>query len=286
MEEPEVALPPYLQRRIAKFVLGEMGQGIVTSHSPYIIEQFDPSQIVILDRDYAGKLTGTPIDGTQVKLKGLRAERRQFAEAVLSRAVLVVEGPTEAALFAAASTVMERSRPPERYTHFDLAGVTVFAASGDGDVPRHGPIFAALGKKAFSFYDKQAADLGADARAKLARFTKHWESPEKGIENLLVKGMPTSVTKRFLADVSTRSDYPANAGTYNASATDRDIAALATNVLKARKGDAHGYAAILVSHCQTADELPAIVRTILEDIHAALSGGDQGGDAPQQMELA
>ncbi len=286
MEEPEVALPPHTQRRIAKFVLGEMGQCIVTSHSPYIIEQFDPSQIVILDRDNAGKLTGTPIDGTQVKLKGLRAERRQFAEAVLSRAVLVVEGSTEAALFAAASTVMEGSRPPQRYTHLDLAGVTVFAANGDGDVPRHGPIFAALGKKAFGFYDKQATPLGADARAKLNRFMKHWESPEKGIENLLVKGMPVAVIRRFLADVSARSDYPANAGAYDTRATDRDIAALAINVLKARKGDSHGYAAILVSHCQSADELPATVRTILADIHATLSSGDQGGGAQEQMELA
>jgi putative ATP-dependent endonuclease of the OLD family len=43
MEEPEVALPPHTQRRVAKFVLAEMGQCIVTSHSPYVIEQFDPA---------------------------------------------------------------------------------------------------------------------------------------------------------------------------------------------------------------------------------------------------
>jgi putative ATP-dependent endonuclease of OLD family len=286
MEEPEVALPPHTQRRVAKFVLGEMGQCIVTSHSPYVIEQFDPAQIVILDRDNAGKLAGVPIDGTQVKLKGLRAERRQFAEAVLSRAVLVVEGSTEAALFAAASTIMERSRPPEQYTHFDLAGVSVFVASGDGDVPRYGPIFAALGKLVFGFYDKPGPALNADAFAKLARFTKHWESPEKGIENLLVKGMPIAVIKRFLADVKDRADYPANAGPYNAMASDAEMAVLATKVLKARKGEAHGYAAILVSHCQGADELPATVRSILEEIHKALSGGYQGnGGAGQQIGL-
>ena len=238
MEEPEVALPPHTQRRVAEFVLGEMGQCIVTSHSPYVIEQFDPAQIAILDRDNAGKLAGLPIDGAQVKLNALRAERRQFAEAVLSRAVLVVEGSTEAALFAAASTIMEQSRLPKQYTHFDLAGVSLFVASGDGDVPRHGPIFAVLGKLAFGFYDKPGAALGADALAKLARFTKHWESPEKGIENLLVKGMPIAVVKRFLADVKDRADYPANAGAYNAAASDVEMAALATNVLKARKGEA------------------------------------------------
>jgi putative ATP-dependent endonuclease of OLD family len=65
-----------------------------------------------------------------VKPKTYRTERRQFAEAILSRAVLVVEGSTEAALFPAASTVMEESLGPNAYTHFDLAGVSVFTASG------------------------------------------------------------------------------------------------------------------------------------------------------------
>lgn len=271
MEEPEVALPPHTQRRVAKFVLAEMGQSIVTSHSPYVIEQFDPAQIVILDRDDACKLKGVPIDGTQVKLKNLRSERRQFAEAVLSRAVLVVEGSTEGALFAAASSVMEASKPADDYSHLDLAGVTIFMANGDGDVPRHGPIFAALGKLAFGFYDKQATPLTAEANAKLARYAKHWESPEKGIENLLIKQVPVGVIKRFMADVSTRTDYPANAGAYNPAASDEDIAKLATKVLKERKGDAHGYAGIFIGHCQTSAELPATIRAVLEEIHKTLS---------------
>jgi putative ATP-dependent endonuclease of OLD family len=181
---------------------------------------------------------------------------------------------------------MERTRPPEQYTHFDLAGVSLFAASGDGDVPRHGPIFAALGKLAFGFYDKPGAPLSPDALAKLTRFTKHWESPERGIENLLVKGVPIAVIKRFLADVTDRNDYPANAGAYTAAASDADMATLATKVLKARKGEAHSYAAILVSHCQNADELPATVRSILEEIHRALCGGEEGnGGAAKQLGL-
>jgi putative ATP-dependent endonuclease of OLD family len=40
MEEPEIATVPHTQRRVTRFVLGDMGQSIVTSHSPYVIEQF------------------------------------------------------------------------------------------------------------------------------------------------------------------------------------------------------------------------------------------------------
>lgn len=120
MEEPEIALPPHTQRRVTRFVLAEMGQSIVTSHSPYVIEQFDPAQIVILNRDEGGALTGQPIDARAVKPKAYRTERRQFAEAILSRAVLVVEGSTEASLFPVASSIMEGSLPADSYMHFDL----------------------------------------------------------------------------------------------------------------------------------------------------------------------
>jgi putative ATP-dependent endonuclease of OLD family len=271
MEEPEIALPPHTQRRVTRFVLAEMGQSIVTSHSPYVIEQFDLQRVVMLSRDAAGKLLGQPINTKDVKPKTYRTERRQFAEAILSRAVLVVEGSTEAAVFPAASTVMERSEGPDRYTHFDLAGVTVFTASGDSDVPRYGPIFTALGKLTFGFYDKPTAPLSADAATKLAKYTQHWASLEKGIENLLAKELPLDVLKRFLAEVQSRADYPASAGTCDSAATDPGIRTLVATVLKARKGEAWGYASILIDQCKTSAELPSTVRTILEAIHQALA---------------
>lgn len=288
MEEPEIALPPHTQRRVARFVLGEMGQSIVTSHSPYVIEQFDPEQIVILNRDEGGVLNGAPIDIEAVKPKAFRTERRQFAEAILSRAVLVVEGATEAALFPVASSVMEKSVGDEAYTHFDMAGVSIFNAASEGAVPRYGPTFSALGKLSFGFYDKPNAALTEEAAGKLAAYTKAWESPEKGIENLLVKQTPIAVTKRFLNAVKDRADYPAAVGAYDPEASDADLATLAVKVLKARKGDSygHGYAAMLIGHCNTADELPETVRTILEEIHKAVSAVPEDGATAPADDLA
>jgi putative ATP-dependent endonuclease of OLD family len=270
MEEPEIALPPHTQRRVTRFVLAEMGQSIVTSHSPYVIEQFDPEQIVILNRGGGGVLTGHPIDAQTVKPKAFRTERRQFAEAILSRAVLVVEGATEAALFPVASSVLEASLPADAYMHFDLAGVSVFDAGADNAVPRLGPIFSALGKLVFGFYDKPNVAFGQQMLDKLKSYTEVWESPEKGIENVLIKQTPIAVVRRFLVEVKDRADYPA-VGAYDPTASDAEVAALATKVLKARKGDAYGYAAMLIGQCQNAAELPATIREILETIHEALS---------------
>jgi putative ATP-dependent endonuclease of OLD family len=270
MEEPEIALPPHTQRRVVRFVLREMGQTIVTSHSPYIIEQFEPEQIVMLNRGAGGALSGKPIDTQGIKTKAFKAERRQFAEAVLSRAVLVVEGSTEAAIFPAASSVLEQARGPNQYTHFDLAGVTVFNAGGDGAVPRYGPIFKALGKVTFGLYDKLAAPLSADAAAKLADYTQHWESPHKGIENLLVEEMPSASLRRFLETVKDRPDYPGHPKP-DAAMNDAEIKELARKVLKDRKGEAHGYAALLIAGCQAEAELPATIRAILDEIQETLA---------------
>lgn len=284
MEEPEIALPPHTQRRVTRFVLAEMGQSIVTSHSPYVIEQFDHEQIVILNRNETGALTGQPIDGQAIKSKTFRVERRQFAEAILSRAVLVVEGSTEAALFPVASSIMDASLNPEDYTHLDLAGVSIFNAGGDGSVPRHGPVFSALGKLAFGFYDKPNAPLNQDAMDKLKSYTQVWESPEKGIEELLVKETPIAVVRRFLNEVKDRPDYP-SVGVYDPAAGDGEVTALATKVLKARKGDAYGYAAMMISQCQHADQLPATIREILETIHKALSAVSEDVAAPPPDDL-
>ena len=95
MEEPEIALPPHTQRRMVDFVTRTMGQTIVTSHSPYVIERFGPDQVVVLTRDDSGALSSRTLDLCDVKPRKYREQRRQFAEAVLANAVLVVEGGTE-----------------------------------------------------------------------------------------------------------------------------------------------------------------------------------------------
>jgi hypothetical protein len=238
MEEPEIALPPHTQRRVAKFVLSEMGQAIVTSHSPYVIEQFEPDQITILSRSGSGELTGTPIDLKGIKPKAFTKERRQFAEAVLAKAVLVLEGHTEAVVFPAASTILESAAGGQGYSHLDQAGISVFNAGSDGSVPKYGRIFKALGKPAFCFYDKPKASFSPDAMQQLATYVGSWQSPEKTIERLLVRETPVPALRRFLEAVKNRLDYPSGVAKVATAIADASIAELAEKVLLARKGDA------------------------------------------------
>jgi putative ATP-dependent endonuclease of OLD family len=290
MEEPEIALPPHIQRRVTRFVRATMGQAIVTSHSPYVIEQFDPEDIVMLNRHGAGKLVGFRPQSVKFRPTAYRSQRRQFAEAILARGVVVVEGSTEAALLPAASSILEQSK--RDYTHLDLAGISVFTANGDGDVPRWGPIFKAFHKQVFGFRDKQPAESDTHPPQQPDGFDMFWESPESGIEQLLVKQTKPAVHRRFLDSIASRSDYPSRLGKYNATMTDREVADLATKVLKARKGEGFSYGALFIECCHHSDELPEFLKTILLYIDKALrpipnltdTGDGQSDDATESID--
>lgn len=269
MEEPEIALPPHTQRRVTKYVVQQMGQSIVTSHSPYVIEQFEPKNVVILSRD-GDTVIGAPIDTTSVNPKTYRTQRRQFAEAILSCAVFVLEGQTEMVAVYAVSSALEQFR--DDYMHVDLAGVTLFNAGGDRAVPGYAPVFKALGKRVYGMRDKLNDCDAGDAKENIESFDKFWQSGEEGIEQLLVKQVPTSVLRSFLDAVVQRDDYPKNHPYVPERVADDDLATLAAKVLKARKGDAFGfgYTGMLIEQCQTETELPDFIRDALLTINEQL----------------
>ncbi|MEH2472033.1 putative ATP-dependent endonuclease of OLD family [Nitrobacteraceae bacterium AZCC 2161] len=97
MEEPELSLPPHVQKRVVDKVRAIAAQALFTSHSPYVIEQFKPEQMMALTRNAAGLLTASNIAlPDNLKLKTFRdGFRTRFCEALLARRIIVVEGKTE-----------------------------------------------------------------------------------------------------------------------------------------------------------------------------------------------
>jgi putative ATP-dependent endonuclease of OLD family len=281
MEEPEIALPPHTQRRMVDFVTKTMGQVIVTSHSPYVIERFGTDDIVILNRDHDGTLTSCTIDlGEDIKPKKYREQRRQFAEAILANAVLVVEGATEVAAYLAVADVLDAD-PATPYQHPDLAGLTVFDAGGDTRVPLYGPVFAALGKTVFGAHDTPNTPFTEDQETKAGSFAIHLDIGYPGIEDLLIHEVSLQALRRFLTAVASREDYPRHLGDLPEGAGDEQVVALAKDVLKVRK--ATEYAPLVIAECR-ADELPATLAKLMVDINAHLSAqsaADSAEPGPQ-----
>jgi putative ATP-dependent endonuclease of OLD family len=257
MEEPEIALPPHSQRRITRYLRKRMGQAIITSHSPYVIEEFQLSEILAINRQ-ADHLTGNFVPTEGLKPRTLKRQRRQLAEAVLARGVIVAEGSTECALLSAASLAFEEFSADGNYAPFDLTGISLFDAGGQTEVPKWGPFFTTLGKKAFAAWS-------ADDQAKLATYAINRQTAHSGLEDLLVFEVPVAVLRRFLVTVSGLIDRPAHFPAIVANLTDQQAKDLISDILRQKKGD--GYAANLIEHCESRAELPAMIVAFLRDVY-------------------
>jgi putative ATP-dependent endonuclease of the OLD family len=264
MEEPEIALPPHSQRRITRYLRRRMGQAIITSHSPYVIEEFPFSEILAIRRD-GGRLTGNFVPTEGLRPRTLKRQSRQLAEAVLARGVIVTEGSTECGALTAASHALEGFRADRDYAPLDLTGVSLFDAGGSSEVPKWGPFFSALGKKSFAFYDQPAVAWTTEENAKLANYGVNWQTAYCGLEDLLVAETPVPVLRRLLATVGGLPDRPANFPADHAERDEQGTKDLASATLRQKKGEA--YSTLLIEHCNNEQELPATIVTFLTEVY-------------------
>lgn len=263
MEEPEIALPPHTQRRIANYLLEETSQCFVTSHSPYVIERFEPESILKLSRDEKGSLSGVTIKlPANMKAKTYRHNfRRAIAEAMLGRGVIVGEGITELDALQVVAQKMEAhdsNRLP-----LDVAGVTLIDADGDGNLEKLGAFFKEIGIPAFSFFDrkKRSAD---DITALNGVYVIAKEISQKGAETLMAEETPLDRQWQYLEllrgeDSEGRFCVPAAR-----PADDAALRALTVKTLKGLKGE--GGAARLIDFCSI-QELPPTITSFLDAVY-------------------
>ena len=203
------------------------------------------------------------------KHSALRTNRRQLAEAVLARGVIVAEGDTETKMLAAASYMFEALDKSDNYVPLDLIGVSVFDAGTQSDVPKWGPFFAALKKTTFAFHDQPTKAWTPDQIAKLGIYHYNFESAYKGTEDLLAAEVPPAVHRRFLDQAKDHPDYPTDKGYLKGGASDGDVIVLSKAVLTAKKGS--GFAAMLIEQCETLCEMPVSVTSFLEKVAANMA---------------
>jgi len=265
MEEPEIALPPHTQRRIAKYVMNDMDQSIFTSHSPYIIEQFASENVIILSRTDDGKLTSTFLRLQDfIKAKTYKGNIKQtYAEAILSKGVILVEGKTEEDLFPAVCDVMEKSDP--NFVSLDIAGISIVNVGSDaGQILKHAKLFHSLGIDVYAFYDKPDKN-----KAKAADTEKIEELCEKsvvidyhGIEKFLTEETSADILKQFLLNNLDKVSNDKKVGLPDEE-DEKIIREIATNILKKGKGD--GLAANLIHLCKE-EEIPLKLREFVREI--------------------
>lgn len=263
MEEPEIALPPHTQRRIADYLLKDTTQAFITSHSPYVIERFEPAQTLVLSRDANGTVGSVRVsDATGLKDNDYkRFARRGLTDCMLGRGAVVIEGVTE---FHALPVVARRMEEADASLHpLDIAGVALFDVEGAGSISKFGTFFKALGLKTFAFYD---ATKKPEEKGKIAAiFDIDGGHKHAGFESLVAE--ETSLDRQWtLLEGLRDSGESGNVLIPNDRPADADLKKLTKSALASGKGA--GWAARLFESCDV-NELPVSITAFLSKVYAA-----------------
>jgi putative ATP-dependent endonuclease of OLD family len=194
MEEPEIAIPPHVQKRIVDSLCKKSAQALFTSHSPYVLEEFKPSQILVVKREL-GTLFGIPAEyPPTVKPKMYRTEvRTRLCEALLARTILITEGRTEYDAYPAAARRLHEL-DAKRFKSLEALGIAVINANTDSQIVPLGEFFAKLGKMTLAVFDKQSAAQKAAIDAKIA-YT--FEAPDVAFEDAVLNGTAEPALRRY-----------------------------------------------------------------------------------------
>jgi putative ATP-dependent endonuclease of the OLD family len=266
MEEPETAISPSTQKSIVAGVRKKSAQAIFTSHSPYVLEEFEPNQILVLARKSDGKLTSKPAKfPPHIKPKAYSNEfRTRFAEALLSRRVLILEGQTEHLAYpAAARRLSELS--PGKYSSLEALDLAVFCAQTDSQIAPWGGLFKSLDKVVLAVYDKQADQEQKDRI--VVAVDCAFESETKGFESLVVEGTAEAALRRYASTLVADGEWPPHLKSREPKADTPldELKSTMKSFFTSGGAKGEGRAADMLVECAE-DEMPAAIKETLEKI--------------------
>lgn len=264
MEEPEIAIPPHTQKRIIHSIIARSSQALFTSHSPYVLEELDPSEVLVLTRQ-DGVLVGIPAQyPPNVKPKAYRDEfRRRFCEALLARTVLITEGKTEYDAFPAAARRLQ-TISPFKYRTLEELGIAVVNAEGELKVAKLGEYYKSIGKLTLAVFDKQT-----DVNKRLIDLAVDFpfEAPAKGFEDLIVNSSDIAALRRYALSVIEAGDWPTHLTKVTASSTDVELKKWLRDFFMQSK--AAGVISDFIHQCDES-EMPSFIITTLQEIQTLL----------------
>ena len=200
MEEPETAIPPYTQKSIVHEVRKLSSQAIFTSHSPYVLEEFNIDETVVLSRSSDGSLDQSIVVlPPNVKLKKYRQDfRTRFCEGLLARRILIAEGATEATALPAAARRLSEFRP-DTYVSLEALGICTVDAGGQNNISGFAKLFRNLGKRLFAVCDRQSDETKAAIEAQVDKLFMHEEA---GFEDLVLNNTTIDAMQRFAEKIT------------------------------------------------------------------------------------
>lgn len=268
MEEPEIALPPHIQKRIVLSVLEKSTQALFTSHSPYVLEEFDCGNVLVVSRE-DGIMKVVPAGlPPAIKNKSYQEElRKRFCESLLARRVLIAEGRTEVDVYSAAARKLQKLHPDQNLS-FELLGISIINAGTDTQIAPLGNYYHQLNKKVYAVFDKQEQSV-SDEIFKAVDYA--YEATEHGIENVVLKGIKYSVLLKYGEQLVSDGMWPSHLLEQkpNSTMNEEELRKALLKYFTWKKGD--GSLANLVVFCDE-DDMPTFIKDTVYSISKTLHG--------------
>lgn len=121
VDEPEIHLHPSSQRTVATLFAESTKQRLVVTHSPYVVQRFEPKHVLVIDPDSRARQIDAD-NFTSVEKEMLHWWSPQLLEGLTAKRILFVEGLADRIIVEDAARVMELS--------LDRLGVSVFVLDG------------------------------------------------------------------------------------------------------------------------------------------------------------
>lgn len=121
IDEPELHLHPSSQRTVAEMLSSSANQKILATHSPYVVQRFDPSQVVTVRADGRCSQIGPEPVSLEERVQALWWSPRML-EALTARFAILVEGVSDRLVIEAAAKALS--------VPLDRVGAVVFELGG------------------------------------------------------------------------------------------------------------------------------------------------------------
>lgn len=140
IDEPELHLHPSSQRTVAELLTQQVNQKILVTHSPYIVQKFDPAQVVAVSPDGACHQINPTTFSIEERTQAHWWSPRML-EALTARFAIVVEG--------IADRLIVESAARARGISLDRIGAMVFELGGAENFPT---VYKLLGPHGFNVH--------------------------------------------------------------------------------------------------------------------------------------
>lgn len=196
MEEPETAIPPYSQKRIVSEIRKLSAQALFTSHSPYVIEEFEVDETVLLQKKPNSKVLRRFITLPKLFNRKMYRQnfRQKFCECLLAKRIIIAEGVTEeGAIIASARRLANVDAV--NFKSLESLGVAVYDADGETNIARAAEFFRGLGKRVMVICDQQNPQNFADIQQHTEALYMHGET---STEKVVIAQAAMTAKLRFL----------------------------------------------------------------------------------------